>query len=84
MKLDKKEYELYLKLKAKYEVCPTRYVVRRARVKSDALYGSCHGSHDGDNTLCGEVVDIHWWITHTNNDGIITCSKCLKILEKKE
>jgi len=59
----------------------TFYTVSRCR-KNDDLYGSSHGSDDGDYTICGLIVDHNWFLTNNTYDGIITCRKCLKILRE--
>lgn len=44
-----------------------------------------HGSEDGDNTVCGidTLETKRWYLANNTFDGIITCKKCIKILEEK-
>lgn len=57
-----------------------QYTVVRCH-KNGGLYGSRHGSDDGQVTICGEVIDDGWVITHNDFDGDVTCHKCKRALK---
>lgn len=61
-----------------------RYVVQKAKLVDDTLYGPSHRSFDGEETLCGLVLDYKWFIIHTEFDGKITCKKCLNVLGSRK
>lgn len=63
----------------------TQYKVQRCAFKDDQFYGSIHGSHDGDVSICG--IDFrfgitNWYIIDNVFEGTITCKKCLKIINE--
>lgn len=64
---------------------PFFYLVSRCR-KDDSLYGPLHGTWDADKTLCDHEIDgEHWWILHTDGDGMkVTCKRCLKEMAKED
>ncbi len=57
--------------------CPT-YLVQKARMSDDRLYGPTHRSHDAKETLCHKAIDERWWVVDNSGDpGLIpTCVKC--------
>ena len=57
----------------------TLYTVSRCR-KDDTLFGPTHGSDNAESTVCGQIIDVNWYIVNTTFQGIITCKKCLKII----
>jgi hypothetical protein len=62
----------------------TMYTVQRI-TKDGRMFGSVHGSTDGDKSLCGRYFDGHNWSIITNDfTGEITCSTCLKVLKLRE
>jgi len=46
----------------------------------DSLYGKTHGSKDGEMTVCGKELNHNYYIINNTFDGVITCSKCLKMI----
>ncbi|MFH1547122.1 MAG: hypothetical protein ABIC57_01395 [bacterium] len=46
------------------------------------LKGPLHGADVDYKTVCGQGVDMDWYIVNNAFDGEITCKKCLKTLEK--
>ena len=61
----------------------TMYTVSRCK-KDNTLYGPTHGARDVDETVCGQEIDDDWWIVSNAFDGVVTCKKCLDILNDKE
>lgn len=59
-----------------------RYAMRRI-TREDKLYGPSHGGEEYNITLCGQETDANWYVTHNNNDGEVTCKKCLRYLRKR-
>ena len=59
------------------------YTTRRCR-KNDVLYGSTHGSMNGDITLCGKNIDENWWILSNEFNGEVTCLECIKVCNVQE
>jgi len=57
-----------------------QYTVSRC-TKNDKPYGPIHGARDIYVTLCGLDVDEWWCIVDNNQDGTITCPKCLKVMQ---
>lgn len=57
----------------------TLYTARRMR-GNGKLYGSFHGSVEGEATVCGEKLDSNWSITDNVFEGVITCKECLEIM----
>lgn len=41
--------------------------------------GVYHGSTDAKTTLCGLNINSHWYISHNQFDGPITCKECLNM-----
>lgn len=63
----------------------TQYTIQHCHVNNEKLYGSTHGSKDSYSTICGIELDgHHWFITHNDYTGKITCKKCLKIIKNME
>ena len=60
----------------------TLYTVSRID-KKDNLSDVIHGSKDGENTVCGKILDHNWYIRNNTFDGIINCKKCIKILKEE-
>ena len=55
------------------------YTVQKCRMKDNKLYGPIHASNDGNFTLCGHVINEHWWVLTNDNTGEITCNKCSEL-----
>lgn len=61
---------------------PYTYVVQRARLSDNTLYGASHYSVDEDKTLCGQRVDYLWCVLGVVwGKGEATCHKCTEALE---
>lgn len=61
----------------------TLYAVQKCKNNESQLYKTKHGSHDGDETVCGIRLNYNWYISNNTFDGEITCKKCLKLLKEQ-
>jgi len=62
-----------------------QYTLSRCKGRQDdTLVGPVHGSKDGYTSLCGQDFGMRAW-EHTNNfTGVITCKRCLKVVNKQK
>lgn len=44
------------------------------------LCGAVHGTTTNKKTICGKKIKRNWCIFADNNNGIVTCKNCLKVI----